>query len=119
LVRRFVRSETSELGAADDLEKNRLVFAGRNRVTGSFHGVAEVLGCQRRAVAVLQPFPQVERDLGGVVVVFPGFSRSRYRFLVRVETGEALVGKSQDRDLDGIGALLRIHDIRVGVLMDP
>ena len=64
-------AEPGELGAADDLEEDRLVLAGRDRVTGALHGVAEVLGRQRGAVAVLETLPQVEGDLGGVLVVLP------------------------------------------------
>ena len=114
----LIERETSELFAADDLEEDRLVLAGRCRVTGAFDGVAEVLGGQRGAVAVLQSLSQVEGDLGGVVVVFPRLSGRRHCFLVRVESGEALIRKSQNIDLVDERAFLGVDDVRIDWFMD-
>ena len=114
----LVERKPGELGAADDLEEDRLVLAGGDRIAGALHRVAEVLRGQRRAVAVLQPLPQVEGDLGGILVVLPRLCRSRNRLLIGVEAGQALVGKGQDIDLVGEGALLRIDDVRIDRLMN-
>ena len=114
----LIEREPGKLCAADDLEEDRLVFAGGRRVAGALDGVAEVLGGQRGAVAVLQSLSQVEGDLGGVVVVLPGFGGRRHCFLVRVEPGEALIGKGQDIDLVDERAFLGIDDVRIDWFMD-
>ena len=113
-----IKPETRELGAADDLEENRLVLTRGHRITRPFHGIAEVLGRQRRAVAVLQIRAQVEGELGGVVVVLPRFSRRGDGFLAGIEPGKPFIDQRQDVDLVSGRAFLGIDDVRVERVLD-
>ena len=106
-----VGGKTRELRAALDLEQEVLVLAGGLRIARALDGVAEILGRQRRPVAVLEIRAQVKGDLGGVVVVLPRLGRGGHRLLVGVESREALIDQLQDIDFGGGRALLRIDHV--------
>ena len=61
---------------------------GMRWAAGALDGVAEVLRCQWRAVAVLEALAQLERHLGRVVVVLPALG----------QPGDHLVGEGLGRE---------------------
>ncbi len=111
--------EVGELGAADhDVGEDVLVAAGDVRVAGALDGVAEVLGGQRRAIAVGEPFPQGEGDRRRVLVELPALRRRRDRLEILVEARQPLVDQGPNADLGQGRADLGIEGIGIDTPLD-
>src|SRR5215210_4777515 len=93
---RLVCGQARKFRATDDLEEDGLILTSGRRVAVAFDRVAEVLGGQRRTIAVLETLAQVKRDLGCVLVVVPEFSDARNSLLVGIEPRKAFVDESKN-----------------------
>jgi len=124
LTRRLIRCliigiGTSELFAPHDVEQDRLVFSSCLGITRPLDRVAEALSRERRSIAVLQPGAQVESDDRTVLVEFPRLSGGWHGVEIHVQPRESLVIHVENGDLVRQGALLRVEDVRIRVLVNP